>query len=605
LTAENEIDCEFTHWEDDLEGNEKSKTLTMNGDKNVTAYFTVSAKMNQPVTLFAQITTNKPDKVTLYYKNYTLSYPEEEFQTVDMSLSGDNKWEASLPASSDVTGLVYFIKASGSNFEISFPSDEPDENPLGVRFKGALDTKKMAEVFQMVSIPLKPDQTNADAVFSSCGNLPEDWVIYSWDGSKYSPVSTIQPGTGYWLSMRTEANTNIQIAGETLIPSEPFAINLKSGWNQIGVPYAFPIYLGNIQVKANDETHSFFAKEAEALIRSKCWEWEDSSPNNVPDGLYQIIEYPSAKLVPWKGYWVKALEDVQLVFSPSTHKPKVAAPARVSRYTWRLELNASTRFAADRGNVLGIKVDAKKGYDRYDSEKPPLPTDELSLCFPHPDWGMNADDYAVDIKPIAIASRIKFTNNSEGEDLDLRLLLPNSSGECVWNIEIRTKKKERVTVQWNHLSQLPVEYRAYLEDWNKGIRLNLCSEDKYSYLPDREVTKFKVRVTRTKLDADIVDFIPRKTALLPNYPNPFNPDTWIPYQLAQKSAVVIKIYDLTGRLVRKFNIGEKNPGVYSSKTRAAHWDGRNSLGEETASGVYFYELIAENFHATKRMLLVR
>jgi len=91
-----------------------------------------------------------------------------------------------------------------------------------------------------------------------------------------------------------------------------------------------------------------------------------------------------------------------------------------------------------------------------------------------------------------------------------------------------------------------------------------------------------------------------------NYPNPFNPETWIPYHLAEeKSNVTIRIYNTSGQLVHTLSLGAKRAGAYLTKEKAAYWDGRNNRGEHVVSGVYFYTLQAENFTATRKMLLVK
>ena len=96
---------------------------------------------------------------------------------------------------------------------------------------------------------------------------------------------------------------------------------------------------------------------------------------------------------------------------------------------------------------------------------------------------------------------------------------------------------------------------------------------------------------------------PATTHLLTNYPNPFNPETWIPYQLSKASAVALTIYDIQGRVVRDLNLGHQRAGVYQNKGRAAYWDGRNAQGEPVASGLYFYTLKAGDFIATRKMLI--
>ena len=103
----------------------------------------------------------------------------------------------------------------------------------------------------------------------------------------------------------------------------------------------------------------------------------------------------------------------------------------------------------------------------------------------------------------------------------------------------------------------------------------------------------------------LASLIPEKTALLANYPNPFNPETWIPYQLAESAEVTLTIYDMNGQLIRRLAVGRQAAGMYRSRSRAAYWDGRNQLGEPLASGLYFYTLTADDFTGTRRMLILK
>ena len=107
-------------------------------------------------------------------------------------------------------------------------------------------------------------------------------------------------------------------------------------------------------------------------------------------------------------------------------------------------------------------------------------------------------------------------------------------------------------------------------------------------------------------------FIPEETALLHNYPNPFNPETWIPYQLAESAEVTLTIHSVNGTLIRTLALGHQPAGIYQTRTRAAYWDGKNEVGESVASGVYFYTLSTEptrdsitagDFNATRKMLI--
>ena len=97
--------------------------------------------------------------------------------------------------------------------------------------------------------------------------------------------------------------------------------------------------------------------------------------------------------------------------------------------------------------------------------------------------------------------------------------------------------------------------------------------------------------------------MPAETVLLPNYPNPFNPETWIPYQLAEPASITFTIYDMNGQAVRTLEVGRQPAGVYRSRNRAAYWDGRNQQDETVANGVYFYTLSADDLTSTRKMLL--
>jgi hypothetical protein len=99
--------------------------------------------------------------------------------------------------------------------------------------------------------------------------------------------------------------------------------------------------------------------------------------------------------------------------------------------------------------------------------------------------------------------------------------------------------------------------------------------------------------------------LPKQTALLQNYPNPFNPETWLPYQLAQNAPVTICIYNTKGRLIRTLHLGNQKAGIYVTQDKAAYWDGKDSLGQKVASGVYYYTLKAVNFITTRKMVIIK
>ena len=107
------------------------------------------------------------------------------------------------------------------------------------------------------------------------------------------------------------------------------------------------------------------------------------------------------------------------------------------------------------------------------------------------------------------------------------------------------------------------------------------------------------------LPLTVGDVHPASTILAQNFPNPFNPETWIPYQLENSADVTLQIYDTSGGIVRTLDLGFKQQGFYMTRSTAAYWDGRNNMGEQVASGVYFYSLQTADFSATRKMLILK
>ena len=161
--------------------------------------------------------------------------------------------------------------------------------------------------------------------------------------------------------------------------------------------------------------------------------------------------------------------------------------------------------------------------------------------------------------------------------------------------------------------------RFFSIDANTGqvktrVALDYESKNSYTNLAVRAVDSGGLR-TSTLLTINVTNVpgappsvetpavIPDHTDLLTNFPNPFNPETWIPYQLAKPADVTLTIYNMRGVVVRTIALGHKAAGLYTNRSRAIHWDGRNSIGEKVATGVYFYTLKAGDFTATRKMLI--
>ena len=142
--------------------------------------------------------------------------------------------------------------------------------------------------------------------------------------------------------------------------------------------------------------------------------------------------------------------------------------------------------------------------------------------------------------------------------------------------------------------------------WSRDLEVNRTRAEIHEWLQEAKqinLTDSDFQHGVLILERLLAVLTPKETALLPNYPNPFNPETWIPYQLAESAEVSISIYAADGKLVRMLDLGYQPVGIYESRNHAAYWDGRNELGESVASGVYFYTLTAGDFTATRKMLI--
>ena len=120
-----------------------------------------------------------------------------------------------------------------------------------------------------------------------------------------------------------------------------------------------------------------------------------------------------------------------------------------------------------------------------------------------------------------------------------------------------------------------------------------------------ELKQALTAVIETGVIKQEVEAKPGESILLQNYPNPFNPECWIPFELSEKANVVIRIYNISGQLVKTLELGEKEAGAYTTQSRAAYWNGRNEEGDEIASGVYFYQMQAGNKVMTKRAVVLK
>lgn len=150
-------------------------------------------------------------------------------------------------------------------------------------------------------------------------------------------------------------------------------------------------------------------------------------------------------------------------------------------------------------------------------------------------------------------------------------------------------------------SSAPALAEAEKIEWAAYLPAFRAMYEALSNSPNTELRK----VLAEYINLAVSNQVPGENKLLQSYPNPFNPEAWIPFKLAEGTEVAINIYNLSGQLVRTLDLGQLNPGSYLDKAKAAYWDGRDETGSEVSSGIYLYQLKAGSYVATRRMIVLK
>ena len=219
-------------------------------------------------------------------------------------------------------------------------------------------------------------------------------------------------------------------------------------------------------------------------------------------------------------------------------------------------------------------------------------------------WQNNSDDASAAPKISMTKSAWGFVMTSKLQDLadgtSYTLTAKNLRTGAVKTKKVNTEDKT-VSIAWADTSRKSV---VQLGD---DIEVALLDEsgNVVSGPFQRKVASTDIHNAFLSVQMRVSDVRPKKTILAQNFPNPFNPETWIPYQLSQDANVTIQIYNVSGHSVRTLNLGHKSIGSYMTASTAAYWDGKNSTGETVSSGIYFYTLKTKDFAATRRMIILK
>jgi len=262
---------------------------------------------------------------------------------------------------------------------------------------------------------------------------------------------------------------------------------------------------------------------------------------------------------------------------------------------WSLRIEATSCEVTDSFNLVGVKAGAAAQWDRYDRyEAPPSPSRSLSLYFPHPAWPRHPARYTVDIRDAAGSS---------------------STGHQ-WRFDVAKSFADegvgdQVVLEIGDLVDIPPDLEILLIDRELLQNVDLRAQETYSYflghrdfVSDESDARFQLLVGNADFIAEQTDDLPDqplRTVLYQNRPNPFNPSTVIRYDLAAAGNINLRIYDISGALIKSLANEHHDPGRYEIV-----WRGEDNHGRRIASGVYFIQLVTSTGHReTRKTLLMR
>ncbi|RKY02378.1 hypothetical protein DRP77_08035 [Candidatus Poribacteria bacterium] len=460
------------------------------------------------------------------------------------------------------------------------------------------------------------DDTDVDFVWSpASGPVYAYKVFLSVDGGGYRLAGTTRT-TSYRVRgedcriyrikvQAVDARGNagpVSDESDPVIVVLPVRIDLRKGFNLIGLP---------LRPKKPLTSHSLLRKEGIELV--SIWDAVRGRWISAFREGDDIIG-PDFLIEPGDGFFVKAADAMTITFKGAPVEPEIelhkgfnliSPPKPFPEHTSHSFLRSSgadqiSWWDRDRGrwisalrsggDILGpdfplrigrgyfIKSSAEMSWSPSKRLAPPivqrLPVGKIEPpAPPHPAHGL---------------ALLPNGRPAPGAEVELRLL---RGGEPIFSSVLKTDRNGR----WS--ADLP---RGWAEGDLIEVRATaLDLEGRYPPIPagGDGPQRLGTLVLSTPL--------PVETELPPSYPNPFNSEVWMPFKLAERARVEILIYDLLGRLVRRIDLGMLRPGDYSSRGLAARWDGRNGRGEEAASGVYIYRLIAGDKEFTGKLILLK
>ncbi|HXF48151.1 MAG TPA: T9SS type A sorting domain-containing protein, partial [Verrucomicrobiae bacterium] len=350
---------------------------------------------------------------------------------------------------------------------------------------------------------------------------------------------------------------------------------VDSGWNMIATPFPYTVHLDSVDVLVPDI--DLEVREVTDPIRDNRIGGQAVINLRERTAAGYIVPNPPL-LKPWRGYFLmnNGPEDVLLLFPKIDANFPISAPVPVAPVAaglnWKIDIAARSGELEVPPTTLGTSEAALSGYDRMDWELPPALPGDLRVVFQRDkDFGQ-AGDYLTDIRPTL----------TESES---------------WGFTVQPGESRAIELSFGGLADVPEGFDVILTDIEGRAKQNLRTEAVYRFIASED-RHFELTVTPKTTGQTAL--MPTKYELHQNFPNPFNPQTLIKYDLPEAANVRLEVFNILGQKVTTLVDRYEAAGP-----KSALWDGTDAAGNKVSSGVYFYKLKAGDYLATKKMTFVK
>ena len=402
------------------------------------------------------------------------------------------------------------------------------------------------DAWMLVSWPGAPTNINLSA-----SELKDGHVFFTWSTvkKKYLIADEIELGYAYWFRHRYDEPVLFEEDSSSAIALEKFVIDLDDGWNLIGSPFSFPVQF-----------------DKDSIV---------TDPITYVDGGWSESQN---ELIPWNGYAVYSPNPSQLTLLPFSENDS-SARRIASKDEWYLNVKAKSQSHIHNSMEIGRRAYAKESFDMFDT--PVFPDVESGLSLSADLNATRESKYMRDVRDIDELNGV----------WNLKIDAEKDENEIFLSGTLKGKIPEGLSIAIIDIPERKATFN-FLEYGLQIIKNSMISYDIKIIMGELDYVQ--------KMSDEILENIPSTFSLSQNYPNPFNPVTKLDYNLPLRSKVNISIYNVLGQEIKTLVNGVKEYGYHS-----VTWDGRNDLGKDMSSGVYFARITSKGFTKTRKMLLVK